>query len=91
MRHPDLDYLLIMQRYYDDIAAAERYRLAKQARQAARTAVPHAPLTFRLALLSLARMLSVIGNRLLAWSCRLQTQYQVLAAADGHRRPNPCV
>jgi hypothetical protein len=93
MNHPYIDYQFVKQRHQEDIAAAERYRLAARAQRAQRaertsfTSAPSAGLVF----LSLARMLSFIGNRLLAWSCRLQGRYQILVSADASRRVKPCV
>ncbi len=103
MSYPDLDYWLIQQRHQEDIAAAERYRLAKLAMHAAKDNAPSAARpspgwahSFRLrrpanlAFLSLAHMLSLFGNQLLHWSCRLQTLSQALSGMENHRRANPC-
>jgi hypothetical protein len=90
MNHPDIDYQLVKRRHQEDIATAERYRLAARAERTKRTAPASAPST-GLVFLSLARMLSFIGNRLLAWSCRLQGRYQVLVSADTGRQVKPCV
>ena len=84
MNRTDVDYEMAMLRHREDLAVAERYCLAKQA-AAAR---PGEPLTEELVFLSLARMLAFFGNRLLAWSCRLQTY--TLALAEGQRNPKPC-
>ncbi len=87
MNHPEILYQLAQQRHQDDIAAAERSHLAAQAKRTEQTSAPSAGL----ALLSLARILSFIGNRLLAWSCRLQGRYQVLISTDPSRQVKPCV
>jgi hypothetical protein len=87
MNHPEILYELAKQRHQDDIVAAERYHLAARVKVTAQTSAPSAGL----ALLSLARMLSFIGNRLLAWSCRLQGRYQVLISADTAHQVKPCV
>ncbi len=102
MGHPDIDYQLIQERHREDIAAAERWRLAKQA-EAARANSPAATAlseemawSFRmrrflvLFFLALARMLSYIGGWLLNWSCRLQTRFEALNAAEIQRQPKPC-
>ncbi len=83
MRHPDLDYWLIERRHQEDIAAAARYRLARQAAKAG------APPRIRL-FLSLASLLSFLGHRLLEWSCQLETHYQVLTVREAQRPPSPC-
>jgi hypothetical protein len=87
MNHPEILYQLAKQRHQDDIAAAERYHLAARAKRIEQTSAPSAGL----ALLSLARMLSFLGNRLLSWSCRLQGRYQVLIGAETSRQIKPCV
>jgi hypothetical protein len=87
MNHPEILYQLAQQRHHDDLATAERYHLAALAKRTAPTSAPSAGLVF----LSLARMLSFVGNRLLSWSCRLQGRYQVLISADTSRQVKPCV
>jgi hypothetical protein len=86
MNHPDIDYQLVKRRHQEDIATAERYRLAAQVKRTSPASAPSTGLVF----LSLARMLSFIGNRLLAWSCRLQGRYQVLVS-EGRSQVKPCV
>jgi hypothetical protein len=96
MRHPDLDYLIVMERRKDELEAAARSRLLKEARAANReynhqaagfVAAPRPVSLGRRALrggealmLVLARFLSFTGEHLLTWSCRLQTRYEMLIA-----------
>ena len=92
MKHPDIDFMMVMERRRDELAQAAHSSLLKEA-DAARTVQsrvvrldrPRFSLS-RLAL-ALARGLSFLGSQMLSWSCRLQYRYEVMTRADD---PSPC-
>lgn len=103
MRHPDLDYMIVMERRNEELAEAQRYRMIKEAQAASRLENVSEPSrlfilgrrTLRAGdeiMLALARFLSFAGGLMLTWSCRLRTHYEMLLAdsvASDHR-PSPC-
>ncbi len=95
MAHPDIDYLLVLERNRERMAEAAHARLVKEAEIANRInageAAPSRSNRLRETLmLFVARFLSFTGERMLNWSCRLQYRYALLAAAGGEKRPSPC-
>jgi hypothetical protein len=95
MRHPDIDYMIVMERRRDELAEAAHYRMVKQALAASRVnAYPR--LSARIGqlrdegMLSLAHLLSMIGGRMLNWSCHLQTRYEFLSEGVAEKRVSPC-
>lgn len=94
MGHPDLDYMIAVERRKDEMAQAAQYRLVKEAKMAARMAAGPQPFwPIRLVdglLLVAARILSHLGARMLNWGCRLQTRYEVVAGVVAENRPSPC-
>lgn len=95
MKHPDYDYLFVMERRRDELAAAEHSRLVKEAR-AGRRANGGLGQASRLRqvsdalMLSFAQFLSSIGGWLLNLSCRLQTRVEMLRDGTAEPQPNPC-
>ncbi len=94
MKHPDLDYMIEVQRRRDEMAEAAQYRLVNEALSAARANHERRTLLItRLSdrlLLVTAQILSYTGGRMLNWSCRLQTRYELLAGAGTENRASPC-
>ncbi len=93
MRHPDIDFLIAMERRRDELAEAERLRLYRKAQAAlAENSLPQPRSRPRLSLrplvFALAHSLSFLGDHLLTWSCRLQYRYQIANAAGN--QPSPC-
>ncbi|RPH74244.1 hypothetical protein EHM76_03895 [bacterium] len=84
MRHPDLDYLMVMERRQDELRDAEYSRLVKQA---LREVSPR--FSLRLFLLALSRTLAYLGEHMLDWSERLQCRYHVLTAGV-ENQAGPC-
>ncbi len=108
MKHPDLDYMIMMEHHREMLEEAARSRLLKEARIANReynqqiagpVARPNLLVLKKSItraseelMLALARFLSFAGGRLLAWSCRLQTHYEMLLADNPQHRPaSPCM
>lgn len=93
MNHPDYDYMLVMERRRDELAAAEKSRLFKKARLALRASGGTRPSRARRALdtlsLAAARLLARVGEGLLNLSCRLQTRVEMLNAGVGEHDPQP--
>lgn len=95
MRHPELDYMMVMERRRDELTEAANYRLLKEARAANRTN-SRAPLAVNVRqlrdalLLFLAQSLSLVGERMLNWSCKLQFRYRMLADSVAEQNPSPC-
>jgi hypothetical protein len=87
MNHPDLDYMLMMERRRDDLIAAAQSRLVNEALSVRTEPHMRQLFTFSTLILAFARGLSYIGEHLLTWSCRLEGRYRILA---GNERPNPC-
>lgn len=87
MNHPDLDYLIMMERRRDDLLAAGNSRLVKEAMSVPLKSHARRPFNFSMLVLAFARGLSYIGERLLTWSCRLEGRYRMLAGNEG---PSPC-
>lgn len=100
MRHPDLDYMIVMERRKDELAEAQRYRMIKEAQAANRLENGQRSLAFGRRILhagdeimlALARFLSFAGGHMLTWSCRLRTRYEMLLAdsVTSEHRPSPC-
>ncbi len=103
MRHPDLDYMIVMERRSEELAEAQRYRMIKEAQAANRLEqTPGSSRLFTLGrrallagdeiMLALARFLSFAGGHMLTWSCRLRTHYEMLLAdsVTSDHRPSPC-
>ena len=96
MNHPDYDYMLVMERRREELAAAEQSRLFKEAKLALRANMGYPPSRARrladgLAL-SAARFLSAVGGWLLNLSCRLQTRAEMFNPnpAGAEPQPSPC-
>lgn len=95
MRHPDIDYMIVMERRRDELAEAERYRLVKEAR-AAQRAEPVVKRPARLRLLrdvllrDAALFLSLLGERMLTWSCQLRYRSELLTSGAPDNRTSPC-
>ena len=87
MNHPDIDYLIVMERRRDELIAAAQSRLVKEALVVAPVNRARQPFHVSRLILALARGLSYIGERLLTWSCRLEGRYRVLSSNEG---PSPC-
>ena len=95
MRHPDIDYMMVMERRRDDLAEAALHRLVKEAEsgkwirsgqmQHARFGGMGQALT-----LWLARLLSLVGERMLAWSCQLRYRYTLITEDAAETNPTPC-
>ena len=95
MSHPDIDYMILMERRRDELAAAAHSRLVKEALAGKRAASGQRQhvLFRRLGegfMLKLAYFLSRIGDRMIAWSCRLQTRYTLLVEDAAENQPSPC-
>lgn len=90
MAHPDFEYMLMLERRRNDLAAAEYSRLVKIAMDAQKEnrSVRN---SFRLtiffqSILHLAgQALTLIGMRIQGWGCQLQVRY-----ATGGRSSAPC-
>lgn len=87
MNHPDLDYMLMMERRRDDLIAAAQSRLVNDALSVRTEPRMRPPFTLSALILAFAHGLSYIGERLLTWSCRLEGRYRIL---DRNEEPNPC-
>lgn len=96
MRHPDIDYMMVMERRRDELAEAANQRLVKEAEAANRLnpARPQRAFKSRVLvdalMLAFARVLSFAGERMLTWSCRLNSRYQVLVEGGPEKQPSPC-
>ncbi len=95
MSHPDLDYMIMMERRREELAAAAHSRLVKEAKNAKKSQAREKQPAIRDRLgeiftLLLAHVLTFIGERMLAWSCRLQYRRALLLAARAGKQPNPC-
>jgi len=84
MRHPDIDFMMVMERRRDELAEAEHSRLVKEALSYSGRVTVRPPYTFSPLALALARGLSYTGELLLKWSCRLEGRYRVLKGAKDH-------
>ena len=93
MRHPDFDYMMMMERRREDLAAAEQSRLVKEALEAERQNRGEA---LRVSLLSrvvqslvlgFGRALYWFGERIQVWGCKLQYRF---AVAEMRGEPAPC-
>lgn len=94
MGHPDIDYMVAMERRRDELADAAHYRLLKEADLANPVQVrgTRFSLVSRLmdgVTLALANFLSLVGGRMLNWSCRLQYRYELVSGNPG-RTSSPC-
>ncbi len=92
MRHPDIEYMVVMERRREELAAAAQSRLVKEALEAERlnNGPKKVSLLYRaaqgLALLA-GRGLYWFGERIRVWGCRLQYRY----ALNGMQaEPAPC-
>lgn len=96
MRHPDIDYMMVMERRRDDLADAAHQRLVREAEAANRLnparlqRVPRLRALGDALMLAFARILSFAGERMLTWSCRLNSRYQVLVESGPEKQPSPC-
>lgn len=95
MRHPDIDYMMVMERRQDDLAAAALHRFVKEAESGKpfQTDQKQHAIFDRLGqalTLWLARLLSRTGERMLAWSCRLKYRYTMITEDAAETRPSPC-
>lgn len=95
MRHPDIDYMMVMERRRDDLAEAERYRLIKEARAALQAdSFTRQPARLRLVrdalLRDVAVFLSLLGQRMLTWSCQLRYRSELMANGATENRASPC-
>jgi hypothetical protein len=95
MTHPDIEYMLMMERRRDDLAAAAHYRMVKEALRGKREQAnqPRHTLFSRLSenlTLWLAHFLSLAGERMLTWSCRLQYRRALLTEDGAEPQPAPC-
>ena len=89
MNHPDLDFLIAYDRRREEMAAAARSRLVKEAVAARKLeTVRRQPFDLSVFFLVVARGLSYVGDRMLNWSCRLQGRYEMLAGVEA--QPSPC-
>lgn len=87
MNHPDIDYLIVMERRRDELLAAAQSRLVKEALAVSPVKRARQPFHVSRLILAIAHGLSFLGERLLSWSCRLEGRYQALAGNEG---PSPC-
>ncbi len=95
MRHPDLDYMILMERRREELAEAAHSRLVKEALDGKRIQnVPKGPsIIDRLgeaAMVGLAYILSYAGKRMIAWSCKLQYRRALLAQRAARGQAAPC-
>ena len=95
MSHPDIDFMIVMERRRDELTEAANYRLIKEAESVKRLNHPvslqsrYRQLNETLMLLG-ARFLSTVGERMLNWSCQLHYHYELLAESSAEKRPSPC-
>lgn len=92
MRHPDFDYMVVMEQRRDQLAEAEQSRLVKQALDAQHEerGEPAVSLVGRAALglvLLLGRGMYWFGERIQILGCRLQYRY---AMTEMQGEPAPC-
>lgn len=92
MRHPDLDEMIQMERRRAELAEAAQFRLFAEAEraqpsQSAQTRPSWAGKLSQALTIWLARGLSYLGGRMVAWSCRLQTHYESLSGVHNPARP----
>ena len=92
MRHPEIDYRIVMERRRDELAEAEHSRLVKIALEAHDAS--HSPISTswfiqftQLVVVRLGRGMYWLGERIEGWGCQLQVRY---AAAGNRRQPAPC-
>ena len=93
MNHTDLDYLIALDRRREEMAAAARSRLAREAVASLKAArrfktVRRQPFELGVFVLMIARGLSYLGDRMLNWSCKLQVRYEMLSGVEA--QPSPC-
>ncbi len=92
MRNPDFDYLMMKERQREALAAAENWRLVKQALEAERAnrPAPTPSLVSRVVqglVLGFGRALYWFGERIQVWGCQLQYRF---AVAEMQSEPAPC-
>ncbi len=95
MGHPDIDYMVVMERRRDELAQAAHARLVKEAlmakqNHASQPEVSRLNHLSKALLLFFAHFLSLAGERMLNWSCQLQYRYTMLAASAPEKQPSPC-
>jgi hypothetical protein len=91
--NPEFEYMVVMERRRDELAAAENSRLVKQALNAERERTGltvHVSLLSRIAqelVLLFGRGLYWFGERIQVWGCRLQYRF---AMSEMRGEPAPC-
>ncbi len=92
MRHPEIDFRIMMERRRDELAEAEHSRLVKIALEAQKSSGHPGSTGWLIEFVQvigvkLGRAMYWLGERIEGWGCRLQVRY---AAAGSRSQLAPC-